>query len=75
MPKARTIPSTHERRPWRLLFVGRMEALKGGLHLLEALPTVARALGRPVHVTMAGDGGDRQRWQERAAIVARMSQL
>ena len=49
VPKARAMPSTTDQRPWRLLYVGRMEVLKGGLHLLEALPTVARALGRPVH--------------------------
>jgi glycosyltransferase involved in cell wall biosynthesis len=46
-----------------------MEALKGGIHLLDALPTVVRALDRSVHVTFAGDGRDRQRWEERAAAV------
>lgn len=70
VPTVRAMPSTSDRHPWRLLYVGRMEPLKGGLHLLDALPTVARALGRSVHVTLAGDGGDRQRWQERAAIVS-----
>jgi glycosyltransferase involved in cell wall biosynthesis len=55
--------------PWRLLFVGRMEALKGGLHLLDALPTVVRALDRPVHATFAGAGRDRDRWELRAAAV------
>jgi glycosyltransferase involved in cell wall biosynthesis len=69
VPKARAMPSASTDNRWRLLFVGRMEALKGGLHLLEALPTVARALDRPVHVTFAGDGRDRHRWQERAATV------
>jgi glycosyltransferase involved in cell wall biosynthesis len=55
--------------PWRLLFVGRMEALKGGIHLLDALPMVVRGLDRTVHATFAGDGRDRGRWETRAAAV------
>jgi glycosyltransferase involved in cell wall biosynthesis len=55
--------------PWRLLFVGRMEALKGGIPLLDALPMVVRGLDRTVHATFAGDGRDRGRWETRAAAV------
>lgn len=40
----------------QLLFVGRLEPLKGVDLLLEALPVVRRALGRPVCLTIAGDG-------------------
>jgi glycosyltransferase involved in cell wall biosynthesis len=54
---------------WRLLFVGRMEHLKGGLHLLDALPHVAKAAGRPVALTLAGDGSERSRWEARARTV------
>jgi glycosyltransferase involved in cell wall biosynthesis len=54
---------------WHLLFAGRMEALKGGLHLIEALPEIVRVLERPIHVTFAGDGRELHRWQERAAKV------
>jgi glycosyltransferase involved in cell wall biosynthesis len=46
-----------------------MEALKGGLHLIEALPEIVRVLERPIHVTFAGDGRELHRWQERAAKV------
>jgi glycosyltransferase involved in cell wall biosynthesis len=49
-----------------LLFAGRMDALKGGVFLLQSLPEVQRALGRPVKLTLAGDGRDRRDWGERA---------
>jgi len=59
-PEAR--PPAH----WRLLFLGRMDVLKGGHLLIEALPRVAAALNRPVCVTFAGDGPKREDWQRRA---------
>lgn len=46
----------------RLLFVGRMNRLKGGSVLLEALPLVADALKCPVHATFVGDGPERAAW-------------
>ena len=48
---------------WRLLYAGRMEAPKGGGVLLEALPHVVKALGRPVTMTFAGEGRQRARWE------------
>lgn len=54
--------------PWRLLFAGRMDRLKGGDYLLDALPRVRDGCG-PVHVTMAGDGPERGAWRERAAAL------
>jgi glycosyltransferase involved in cell wall biosynthesis len=53
-------------REIRLLFVGRMTRLKGGPMMLDALMLAAAALGRPLKVSFAGDGPDRERW-ERAA--------
>ena len=55
--------------PWRLLFAGRMEVLKGGHYLIEALPEVARAARRPVHLVLAGDGRDRQSWEAAAQRI------
>lgn len=52
--------------PWRLLFAGRMEFLKGGHLLLVALPLVRAALDRPLRVTFAGDGPDRPSWERMA---------
>ncbi|MGI9069208.1 MAG: glycosyltransferase family 4 protein [Pyrinomonadaceae bacterium] len=51
---------------WRILFLGRMDRLKGGVSLLESLPIVSQTLDRSLHVTFAGDGPDRQRWESRA---------
>jgi len=48
-----------------LLFLGRMDANKGGLLLLDALPEVRTLLNRPLRVTMAGDGPDGGRWRTR----------
>ncbi|HEU0076546.1 MAG TPA: glycosyltransferase family 4 protein [Longimicrobiaceae bacterium] len=53
--------------PARLLFLGRMDLLKGGRTLVDALPAVHAGLGRPVHAVFAGDGPDRGEWERRAA--------
>lgn len=53
-------------REIRLLFIGRMTRLKGGPMMLEALTLAAAALGRPLNVTFAGDGPDRERWEHAA---------
>ena len=42
-----------------------MDRLKGGVSLLEALPIISQTLDRSLHVTFAGDGPDRQRWESR----------
>ena len=55
----------------RLLYLGRLERLKGVMHLLDALPVVWRALKRPLHVTVAGDGAERQTLEEQAARIIR----
>ena len=52
------------RTPWRLLFVGRMDLLKGGRTLLQALPRVVGTLQRPVSVIFAGDGPERHAWEQ-----------
>jgi glycosyltransferase involved in cell wall biosynthesis len=54
---------------WRLLFLGRMDLLKGGRIFLDALPQVASSLDRPVRVTFAGDGPSREAWERKAAQV------
>lgn len=53
----------------RLLFLGRMDRLKGGDLLIDALPYVFEALDRPLSVTFAGDGPMRKNWEEQAARV------
>lgn len=56
---------------WRLLFAGRMELLKGGHLLIDALPQVVGLSGRPVRLTMAGDGRERATWELRARAAER----
>ena len=51
----------------KLLFVGRMEVIKGGGVFLEALPRALSALGRPFRATFVGDGTERKKWEDKAA--------
>ncbi len=44
-----------------LLFLGRLTKLKGAGHLLRAIPLAEKTLGRPLAVTVAGDGPERGR--------------
>ena len=65
-------PRGHVRAAGKLaeiLFVGRMERLKGGAVLLRALPSVCAALSRPVRVTLVGEGRERGDWERVAARV------
>jgi glycosyltransferase involved in cell wall biosynthesis len=61
--------------PWRLLFVGRMDRVKGGRELLESLPGVIERLGRPLHLTFAGDGPERAAWTALASETCRDPRL
>jgi glycosyltransferase involved in cell wall biosynthesis len=58
------------RDEWRLLFLGRLDRLKGGDVLLGALPAVAEAAPGAVRVTFAGDGPAREAWRGRADALA-----
>jgi glycosyltransferase involved in cell wall biosynthesis len=58
---------------WRVLFVGRMERLKGGDVLLDSLRLATTGLDRPVHATFAGDGPARHAWQRRAERLCGLS--
>jgi glycosyltransferase involved in cell wall biosynthesis len=55
----------------QLMFSGRMEQLKGGHILLDALPEVQRALGKKVRVVFAGDGRKRTEWELQAEHLRR----
>ena len=52
--------------PLRLLFMGRMDDLKGGDLAIDAVPIVASTLRRFVHMVFAGDGPARGRWEAAA---------
>ncbi|MFL5340326.1 MAG: glycosyltransferase [Gemmataceae bacterium] len=55
---------------WELLYVGRMDAMKGGPVLMSALRTLPARLGRPVRLTLAGEGPDRRKWERLAGRAA-----
>lgn len=55
-----------EGAPARILFVGRMEPLKGADLLLEALPLAEERLGRPLQARFVGDGRERARLEAQA---------
>jgi glycosyltransferase involved in cell wall biosynthesis len=59
-----------EDQPHRLLFIGRMVKLKGGMPLLEGVACAACMLGRTLHLALAGDGPERSRWQRRADAIS-----
>ncbi len=59
-------PAAGVKTKLRLLFSGRMEFLKGGHIFLDSLPRVAAVLNRPLQIVFAGDGRERQAWQQQA---------
>jgi len=56
---------------WKLLFVGRMDRLKGGEILLESLPAIRAQVARNIELVFVGDGPDRKLWQRMAERIAK----
>jgi glycosyltransferase involved in cell wall biosynthesis len=56
--------------PLQFIFVGRFTPLKGGQHLLTALPEVQRRLDADLQITFAGDGPERKSWERRALEIS-----
>src|SRR5262245_23955408 len=50
----------------RVLFMGRLTAVKGGDVLIDALGLVATKLGRPLELTVTGQGPEWAYWKSRA---------
>ncbi len=63
---AQTPSAPPDRRVLRLLWAGRMDRLKGGSALIEALPRVVSKLNLPMQVIFAGDGPERAAWEAKA---------
>jgi glycosyltransferase involved in cell wall biosynthesis len=53
----------------RMTFVGRMDRLKGGRVLIDALPRVRLELRRPLQLTFAGEGPARESWERHAQLL------
>ena len=64
-PPSRPPPDVGRSRR-RLVFAGRMDHLKGGRILLDALPLVAAQLDDMLDVTFLGDGPERPAWEHAA---------
>ncbi|MBA3295606.1 MAG: glycosyltransferase family 4 protein, partial [Acidobacteria bacterium] len=60
-------------RVCRLLYLGRLERLKGVTRLLAALRPVADRLQRPVRLVVAGDGTERHALEAYASIICAAS--
>lgn len=68
-----SLTTTQTKPNWRLLFLGRMDFLKGGGVFIDALPEVRASLDRPLRVTFAGEGPDRRVWERKAKQVQAQS--
>jgi glycosyltransferase involved in cell wall biosynthesis len=55
-----------------LLFAGRMDRLKGGGLLLDAVELIRNVLRQPLRVVFAGDGPERSRLEARAREITRV---
>jgi glycosyltransferase involved in cell wall biosynthesis len=53
----------------RILFIGRLTDLKGADYLIRAIPQAASKIGRPLMLTIAGDGPERLKLQNLAVRV------
>jgi glycosyltransferase involved in cell wall biosynthesis len=60
-------PPERKRLTGRILFLGRLTGLKGVDYLVRAVPRAAQILGRPVTVTIAGEGPESDKLQDLAA--------
>lgn len=67
-PADRPIERSPE-RPIRLLYLGRLERLKGVDRLVDALPIAGKKLGCSIHLAIAGDGAERDALRQRATAV------
>lgn len=56
-------------QPIRLAFAGRMDRLKGGEVLLDAIAIARPILNRPITIAFAGDGPARADWESAAGRV------
>jgi glycosyltransferase involved in cell wall biosynthesis len=52
-----------------ILFAGRMDSVKGGIFLLDALPQIRRELNQPLRVQFSGDGPARSHWETHARRI------
>ena len=69
-----SLTTTRNTPHWRLLFLGRMDFLKGGGVFIDALEKVRAFLDLPLRATFAGDGPERGVWERQAKRVQASTQ-
>jgi glycosyltransferase involved in cell wall biosynthesis len=71
LPTTDVVPQAAPPRPksftGRILFVGRLTDVKGADYLIQAIPKAAEKLGRPLTLTIAGDGAEGPKLREMSA--------
>jgi glycosyltransferase involved in cell wall biosynthesis len=66
---APVLPDSIPGAEWRLLFVGRLEPLKGGDLLIDAAMALTGRTAARIRVSFVGDGTARAAWASRAALA------
>lgn len=69
-----TSPSVKTRRD-RILFIGRLMDLKGVEYLIKATVQAAKTLGRPLTLTIGGDGQERTKLEQLARALGVMAKF
>jgi glycosyltransferase involved in cell wall biosynthesis len=61
------VPPARKNPEGRILFMGRLTDVKGADRLIQAMPHAAEKLGRPLTVTICGEGQERSKLEDLAA--------
>ena len=66
--------STKQSDTIQILFLGRMDDLKGGMLLIESLRFLAPRISKRIRVVLIGDGPERPKWEKEAKALEQSTQ-
>jgi glycosyltransferase involved in cell wall biosynthesis len=69
-PAPKSIATSASLQSTNLIFIGRFDFLKGGHLLIEALPSIADRLNKPILLRMIGSGPAAADWKRRAEKIS-----